>query len=56
MLEVSYIFPKAGPQLLTVQLLLTDLWHVPTSRTPPLTPSPDPNPNPNPYPNPNPNP
>jgi|SouAtlMetagenome_1021521.scaffolds.fasta_scaffold139668_2 hypothetical protein len=36
-LEVSYIFPKAGPQLLTVQLLLTDLWHVPTSPTPTLT-------------------
>ena len=36
MLEVSYIFPKAGPQLLTVQLLLTDLWHMSTSLLVPL--------------------
>ena len=28
LLEISYVFPIAGPQLLTVQYLLADLWHV----------------------------
>ena len=35
-LEVSYIFPKAGPQLLTLQFLIGDLWHVSISLLSPL--------------------
>ena len=35
-LEVSYIFPKAGPQLLTLQFLIGDLWHVSVSLLSPL--------------------
>ena len=36
LLEVSYVFPKAGPQLLTVQFLVADLWHVSISLLSPL--------------------
>ena len=36
LLEVSYIFPKAGPQLLTLQFLIGDLWHVSVSLLSPL--------------------
>ena len=36
LLEVSYIFPKAGPQLLTLQFLIGDLWHVSISLLSPL--------------------
>ena len=36
LLEVSYIFPKAGPQLLTLQFLIGDLWLVSVSLLSPL--------------------